>query len=161
MEKKLKHIELMEENNLTIADLPKDIRAKINALKPTIARFNNSNPPSEKLESAIIRQDIGISELIADKPDEPVIEPVVAPIVEPVVIVPLPHVRERRYSSGTVEMEKQILEICKSNGYIESDVLAKILGKSSWTLSIGQEEVYSVILRKVYQKNLYKIIIPE
>ena len=68
MEKKkeLRYLTFMKDNDISLNDLPKEIKLKINALKPTIARFNQSNPPSEKLEEAIIKQDIVIAEMIAD-----------------------------------------------------------------------------------------------
>jgi len=185
---KLKHVELMEDNNIALIDLPKEIKNKINALKPTIARYNNSNPPSEKLKQAIIKQDIGIAELIADYiekdlPDSdedeldedntppvlpavvaPIIEevkeePVIAPvIIEPVVIAPIVEERKAKYPFGTLEMENQILEECKANGYISSEKLAKIIGKSEWGLSVSSEDVFSISLKKTWQTKFYKLV---
>ena len=186
--KQLRYLELMTENNLTVNDLPKEIKLKINALKPTIARYNNSNPKSKPLEDAIIKQDIGIAEMIADyierdlpesndgdlldedinasKEDsvvekETIIESVkeTEPIVEPVIVKAIVNQdRPRKYSSGTLEMEKRILEACKPNGHISTEDLCKITGKSSWSLSVSEEEVYSIRLRKVYQKSLYRLM---
>lgn len=186
---KLKHVELMEDNDISLIDLPKEIKNKINALKPTIARYNNSNPPSEKLKEAIIKQDIGIAELIADYiekdlPDNneneldeentpPILPEVVAPIVEeikeepviaPVIIEPIvvaPVVEERKAKqgySGTLDMENQILEECKANGYISSEKLAKIIGKSEWGLSVSYEDVFSIRLKKSWQTKFYKLV---
>lgn len=182
MKKKLKYLELMEENDVQLADLPKEIRTKINALKPTIARYNSSVPPSQKLEEAIIKQDIGIAEMIADfiekdLPDAPeeietteeveekkedVVEnvnPTPVVIEEPVVVAPVVETRVRKYKEGTLEQEKEILLECQNNnGFIESEKLGRILGKSNWGLSLSTEEVYSIQLRKVYSKSLYKLI---
>jgi hypothetical protein len=186
--KKLQHVLLMEENNILLEDLPKDIKLKINALKPTIARFNSSNPPSEKLEMAIIKQDIGIAEMIAnyiekDLPDaneEDIDEPEiiaekkeevvdVAPasnvsteqvvIEEPVIAAPVIETRVRKYKDGTLDQEKQIrLECQNNNGFIETEKLVSILGKTKWQLSLSTEEVYSIVIRKVYAHNLYKLV---
>lgn len=189
MEKKkeLRYLTLMKENEISLEELPKDIKLKINALKPTIARFNNSNPPSEKLEAAIIKQDIGIAEMIADfiekdLPDAPeeseevedkteetpeskteeVVEnvnPTPVVIEEPVVVAPVIETRVRKYQDGTLEQEKEILLECQNNnGFIESDKLCRILKKSNWNLSVSTEEVYSIQLRKVYTKPLYKLV---
>ncbi len=98
--KPLNYLKLMKDNDISLDDLPKDIKLKINALKPTIARYNNSNPRSEALEKAIIKQDIGIAELIAnyiekDLPDEPeevieeVIEEIIEPVIEPIIVEPI------------------------------------------------------------------------
>lgn len=183
----LKYLELMTDNNLTVNDLPKDIKVKINALKPTIARYNNSNPKSKALFEAVVKQDVGIAEMIADfierdLPDAPenieddsesivkddkqvsVIETVVEEpkkeeVITPVVEVkPIVEDRPRKYPTGTLEMEKRILEACKPNGHISTEDLCKITGKSSWSLSVSVEDVYSIQLRKVYQKNLYRLI---
>lgn len=188
----LKYLELMKANDLTVNDLPKEIKLKINALKPTIARYNNSSPKSTPLFEAIVKQDVGIAEMIADfierdlpdapeeteevekneeiksdsvqetkeqvieeKTEEPIKEEVVIPVVE---VKPVVEDRPRKYSSGTLEMEKRILEACKPNGHISTEDLCKITGKSSWSLSVSVEEVYSIQLRKVYQKNLYRLI---
>jgi hypothetical protein len=181
--KKLKYLELMEDNDVQLSDLPKDIRTKINALKPTIARYNMSNPPSGKLEEAIIKQDIGIAEMIADfiekdLPDAPEeneiteevkdenngevvanVNPTPVVIEEPIVVAPVIETRVRKYKDGTLEQEKEILLECQNNnGFIESEKLGRILGKSNWSLSLSTEEVYSIQLRKVYSKSLYKLI---
>lgn len=183
MEKKkeLKYLTLMRENEISLDELPKDIKLKINALKPTIARFNNSSPPSEKLEAAIIKQDIGIAEMIADyiekdlpdapekseeeeeifeKKEEPIVnvEPIPVVIEEP-VIAPVVEVRPRKFKTGTLDQEKQILLECQNNnGYIELEKLCSILGKTKWQLSLSTEEVYSIEVRKVYQHNLYRLV---
>jgi len=182
----LKYLELMKANDLTVNDLPKEIKLKINALKPTIARYNNSNPKSTPLFEAVVKQDVGIAEMIADfierdlpdapeeteeekldstqevkeeivneKIEESVKEEIIVPVVE---VKPIVEDRPRKYSSGTLEMEKRILEACKPNGHISTEDLCKITGKSSWSLSVSVEEVYSIQLRKVYQKNLYRLI---
>ncbi len=187
MDKKLKYMELMEENNLTLNDLPKEIKTKINALKPTIARYNNSNPPSEALEKAIIKQDIGIFDLIADyierelpeyveeekevveatipegavvdaTIEEPeIVEPIIE-VIEPVVLVPIIEERKKKDGFfGTLEMEDKILDECKSNGYISGDKLSAITGKSKWQLSVSEERIFSIVLKKVYQKDLFKL----
>ncbi len=195
--KPLNYLKLMTDNDISLTDLPKDIKAKINALKPTIARYNNSNPRSEALEKAIIKQDIGIAELIAnyiekDLPEEPeevieaviepviepvieaviepiveavpivevVVEPIIEPVIESVVVVaPVVEVRKAKQGySGTLEMEKQILEECKANTYISTSRLATILGKSEWGLSNSEEKVFSIVLRKVYRNPTYKLV---
>lgn len=147
MEKKkeLRYLTFMKDNDISLNDLPKEIKLKINALKPTIARFNNSNPPSEKLEEAIIKQDIVIAEMIADYmekdlPDAPEevieevkekdkqeevvesvekpvenVEPIPVIIEEPVVIAPVVETRVRKYKDGTLEQEKEILLECQKN----------------------------------------------
>ena len=177
----------MKENEISLDELPKDIKLKINALKPTIARFNNSSPPSEKLEAAIIKQDIGIAEMIADyiekdlpdapekteeeeeeikekeasdKKEEPIVnvEPIPVVIEEPIV-APVVEVRPRKFKTGTLDQEKQILLECQNNnGYIELEKLCAILGKTKWQLSLSTEEVYSIEVRKVYQHNLYRLV---
>lgn len=186
MEKKkeLRYLTFMKDNGISLSDLPKEIKLKINALKPTIARFNQSNPPSEKLEEAIIKQDVIIAEMIADYmekdlPDAPeeVIEEVkevivesvekpienVAPtpviIEEPVIIAPVVETRVRKYSDGTLEQEKEILLECqKNNGFIDESNLLRILNKGKWDVSISNEYVYSIVVRKVYSKPLYKLV---
>ena len=192
MEKKkeLRYLTFMKDNDISLNDLPKEIKLKINALKPTIARFNQSNPPSEKLEEAIIKQDIVIAEMIADYmekdlPDAPekqeevekaveevkevVIESVekpienVAPIPvvleEPVIVAPVVETRVRKYDEGTLEQEKEILLECqKNNGFIDEANLLRILGKSKWEISMSNEYVYSIRVRKVYSKPLYKLV---
>lgn len=185
MEKKkeLRYLTFMKDNDISLNDLPKEIKLKINALKPTIARFNQSNPPSEKLEEAIIKQDIVIAEMIADYiekdlPDSPeeveeakeiVIESVekpienVAPISvvieEPVAVSPVVETRVRKYKDGTLEQEKEILLECqKNNGFIDEANLLRILNKGKWDVSISNEYVYSIVVRKVYSKPLYKLV---
>ena len=187
---KLKHVELMEDNNIALIDLPKEIKNKINALTPTISRYNKN--PSEKLKDAIIKQDIGIADLIADYiekdlPDsdedeldeeitppiipavvapiveeikeEPVIAPVIIePIVAPIVVAPLVERKAKQGYSGTLDMENQILEECKANGYISSEKLAKIIGKSEWGLSVSYEDVFSIRLKKSWQTKFYKLV---
>lgn len=193
MEKKkeLRYLTFMKDNDISLNDLPKEIKLKINALKPTIARFNNSNPPSEKLEEAIIKQDIVIAEMIADYmekdlPDAPdsteeveqiveeekevVIESVEKPIEnvdpipvvieEPVIVAPLIETRVRKYDEGTLEQEKEILLECqKNNGFIDEANLLRILNKDKWNISLSNEYVYSIIVRKVYSKPLYKLVV--
>lgn len=191
MEKKkeLRYLTFMKDNDISLNDLPKEIKLKINALKPTIARFNNSNPPSEKLEEAIIKQDIVIAEMIADYmekdlPDAPEeviedvkekekqeevvesvekpvenVEPIPVIIEEPVVIAPVVETRVRKYKDGTLEQEKEILLECqKNNGFIDESNLLRILNKGKWDVSISNEYVYSIVVRKVYSKPLYKLV---
>lgn len=192
MEKKkeLRYLTFMKDNDISLNELPKEIKLKINALKPTIARFNQSNPPSEKLEEAIIKQDIVIAEMIADYiekdlPDAPdsneeteqvseeakevIIESVekpienVAPIPvvveETVVATPVVETRVRKYKEGTLEQEKEILLECqKNNGFIDEANLLRILNKGKWDISISNEYVYSIVVRKVYSKPLYKLV---
>lgn len=201
MEKKkeLRYLTFMKDNDISLSDLPKEIKLKINALKPTIARFNQSNPPSEKLEEAIIKQDVIIAEMIADYiekdlPDAPekveeevveevkeevkesivesvekpienvdpipvVIEEVIEEVIAPVIVAPVVETRVRKYDEGTLEQEKEILLECqKNNGFIDEANLLRILNKGKWDISISNEYVYSIVVRKVYSKPLYKLV---
>ena len=194
MEKKkeLRYLTFMKDNDISLSDLPKEIKLKINALKPTIARFNQSNPPSEKLEEAIIKQDVIIAEMIADyiekdlpdapeKVEEEVVEevkeevkesivesvekpienvdPIPVVIEEPVIIAPVVETRVRKYNEGTLEQEKEILLECqKNNGFIDEPNLLRILNKGKWDVSVSNEYIYSIVLRKVYSKPLYKLV---
>lgn len=192
MEKKkeLRYLTFMKDNDVSLNDLPKEIKLKINALKPTIARFNQSNPPSDKLEEAIIKQDIVIAEMIADyiekdlpdapdsnEEDEQVVEalkevviesvkkpienvdPIPVVIEEPVIVTPVVETRVRKYKDGTLEQEKEILLECqKNNGFIDESNLLRILNKGKWDVSISNEYVYSIVVRKVYSKPLYKLV---
>lgn len=64
MAKKLEYQTLLDEENLTLEDLPMEIRKRINVLKPLIAKYNDN--PSEKMKQAIIKSDVEIAEMIAD-----------------------------------------------------------------------------------------------
>jgi hypothetical protein len=180
---KLQYKELLESEGIDPETLPKDIKKKINALNPTIARYNKSKPPSEKLKDAIIRQDIAIADLIADyiedglpdappegdtNNDEPPItnvDPVA--VVDPVVVAPVvpaepptPAEPEKKpiTNFGTLEMENEILADCTANnGYIEVSKLSKITGISESSLGYPHQLVYSIKLSKVYLKALYKL----
>jgi len=64
MAKKLEYQTLLDEQDLTVEELPIEIRKRINVLRPLIAKFNTN--PSEKMKQSIIKNDVEIAELIAD-----------------------------------------------------------------------------------------------
>ncbi len=64
MAKLLEYQQLLQDEAIEIQDLPKEIRLKINVLKPTIIKFNEK--PSEKLRNSIDKMDIEVCELIQD-----------------------------------------------------------------------------------------------
>lgn len=64
MAKKLEYQALLEEEKLSLEDLPMEIRKRINVLKPLIAKYNDN--PTDKMKQAIIKNDVEIAEMIAD-----------------------------------------------------------------------------------------------
>lgn len=68
MAKLLEYQELMNEEGIEVQDLPKEIRMKINVLKPTIVKYNDK--PSEKLKASITKLDLEIANLIQDYIDQ-------------------------------------------------------------------------------------------
>jgi len=64
MGKQLEYATLLEEEGLTVEELPIEIRKRINVLRPLIAKFNNK--PSDNLKAAIIKADVEVAEMIAD-----------------------------------------------------------------------------------------------
>lgn len=63
-QKKLEYVLLLEEEGLSVDELPIEIRKRINVLRPLIAKFNDK--PSDKMKEAIIKNDVEIAEMIAD-----------------------------------------------------------------------------------------------
>lgn len=64
MAKKLEYQALLEEEKLSLENLPMEIRKRINVLKPLIAKYNDN--PTDKMKQAIIKNDVEIAEMIAD-----------------------------------------------------------------------------------------------
>lgn len=64
MAKKLEYQVLLDEEGLTVEELPLPIRKRINVLRPLIAKFNQN--PSDKMKQAIVKNDVEIAEMIAD-----------------------------------------------------------------------------------------------
>lgn len=62
--KSLEYASLLEEEKLTVDELPLPIRKRINVLRPLIAKHNAK--PTENLKNAIIKADVEIAEMIAD-----------------------------------------------------------------------------------------------
>ena len=64
-------------------------------------------------------------------------------------------VKKSKYDFGTEDMEKSILEECNSNnGFISEDKLNSIIKRSA---NYPVQEVYSIQLRKVFMKEVYKL----
>lgn len=63
-QKQLEYEALLNEEKLSVDELPMPIRKRINVIRPLIAKFNQN--PSPKMKEAIIKSDIEIAEMIAD-----------------------------------------------------------------------------------------------
>jgi hypothetical protein len=63
-QQKLEYQALLDEEKLTLEDLPMEIRKRINVIRPLIGKFNTN--PSPKMKEAIIKADVEIAEMIAD-----------------------------------------------------------------------------------------------
>jgi membrane protein involved in colicin uptake len=61
---KLKYEQLLEEEKIELQDLPQEIRMKINAIKPNVARFDKTG--SDEIRKSIIKQDASVCQLIYD-----------------------------------------------------------------------------------------------
>ena len=63
--------------------------------------------------------------------------------------------KKSKYDFGTEDMEKAILEECNANnGFISEDKLNSIIKRSA---NYPVQEVYSISLRKVFMKEVYKL----
>ncbi len=63
-QKQLEYEALLNEEKLSVDELPMPIRKRINVIRPLIAKFNQN--PTPKMKEAIIKSDIEIAEMIAD-----------------------------------------------------------------------------------------------
>lgn len=75
MAKKLEYQLFMEENSINVKELPKELKDKINGIKMSIGKFNASKPPNAKLKETVERQDLEISQLLADWLEKELPEP--------------------------------------------------------------------------------------
>ncbi len=68
---------------------------------------------------------------------------------------PPPEPKKQEYAFGTLEQEERILAECtKGNGFIPADLLEQIINQEP---DYPTQKVYSIKLRKVYMKSLYKL----
>lgn len=212
MAKQLEYQLLMEEQNVKLENLTKEIKDKIKMLKPTVGRYNST--PTNKLKDAITRQDVEISEMILDyiETDEYISnhgggndddneddnnggnngdnnggvdakleeearikkaeeDAITAANLKADADAKLEAKRlqdeedakklaeasskKPKYAFGTEDMEKAILEECNANGgFIKEEKLTSIIKR---TANYPVQEVYSISLRKLFLKDIYKL----
>lgn len=169
------YLHLIEENEIKVKDLPKEITDQIKAINLSYSRYKNK--PTEKIKNALELQDATVAKEILDfiekdLPDEPLeeptvepvtvadAEPVAEPVVEPVVAQapaePVVAVTEPVVEPVLDDKEKQIME--KINSSPEKTItrgdLEKILGQRA---SEPHQKVGDLVLTKLFMRPLYKI----
>jgi len=173
------HQELMDEEGLSISQLPTEIQRRIKGWN-LLANRLKSNPDDEKLYRTLSKQTIEIADSIQNfiendfneedddsddnggsddkgdkkdksEPKEPKSEPKSEP-KEPKE----PKTEPRAKSFGNLVMEKRIMEICSLNGgRISIDQLEQIIGEEP---DYPEQQVHNIKLRKVFMSSEYRLI---
>jgi len=152
-----KYEEILEEENLQLNDLPKEIRLSINALKPNYSRYQKQ--PSKAMRDALIQQDIAICNQIYDWIEEREAELEAKAKAEEEAKAKAEEEsksKEQKYKFGTPEMVAAIKERVEANGgHILIPELRAIIKREP---DYPYQEVFNIKLHKPYMKPFYKIV---
>jgi len=156
---KFEHLEFIEDNNIEIDKIPKEIRKKMGAMKMHLGKYKNK--PSDASKNTIIKHDITICDMLLtwkeqDYPDDNIETPVVeTPVVEtPVVETPLVETPPQP-KDETENMVAQIKEKLGEGGIISVNDLKSIIRK---TPNYPTQIVGNIKLEKMFLKPFYKKI---
>jgi ribonuclease E len=166
---KFEHLEFIDENEIQIDKIPKEIRKKMGAMKMLLGRYKKK--PSDASKNTIIKHDITICDMLLswkeqDYPDSiieapkkeesPVIE---TPIVEtPIVETPIvetPIVETPNPEDKIAKMEEEVKEKLGDGITISVNDLKAII---KTTPNYPTQVVGSIKLEKMFLKPLYKKI---
>ncbi len=152
----LKYETIISEEKINVADLPKEIKQKINGIKMSIAKLEK-NPTSAAIKDSVDRNDVVIADSIqtwlekdlpAPKSDEEKLK------LKEAADAAAKDEEKNKLDAATKEMANKIIDIMNadSSRCIEKTKLAEILGRTP----AREEDIAGLRLYQVYLTQRYK-----
>lgn len=153
------YVDILNDNEISLTDLPMEIRKKINFLKATLGRY--AKTPSKSILSNLTKLDYEITNIIADyiEKDLPSEDEYNQKVKDgkveetPPPPPPVEDTEEQKAEKDATEKEAKVLAVIGAKGLIETHELISIIGHNpSDRVKLNKTTLKKVFLRNEYVK---------